>query len=199
MNQKIRNLIFDIGGVIILNKRIDFSKFDKRFAQPEGTTKEIVISCFNKKMTDKNFDEKSFFQKKFSCILTWRNYQKILKEIFESEKVNKSLLDWIKKRRRNYKIHLLTNNTAALNRLLKEKFKIQNLFDSVFNSAEIGLAKPNSKFFKYLLKKISASPKECLFVDDNPENIKSAENIGFLAILFENNKKFLAKMKELEI
>ena len=196
---KIKNLIFDIGGVIVLNKKVDFSKFDNKFSLPKGKAKEIVMGCFSKKMTDKNFDEKTFFQKNFSNSLNWKNYQKMLKEIFKNEKVNTSLLNWIEKRRKNYKIYLLTNNTAALHRLLREKFKIESIFDSVFNSAEIGLAKPDLEFFKYLLKKIGTSSEECLFVDDNPKNIKSAENIGFRAILFENNKKFLERAKELGI
>lgn len=199
MNQKIKNLIFDIGGVIILNKRIDFSKFDKEFSLEKSTMEKIVKTCFRKKMTNKNFNEKSFFQENFSQLITWTDYQKILERIFEAEKTNKSILNWTQIKKKKYKIFLLTNNTAALNCLLKEKFKINYLFDFVFNSAEIGLAKPDPKFFRYLLEKIGASPEECLFVDDNPENIKSAENIGFLAILFENNKKFLARMKELRI
>lgn len=199
MNQKIKNLIFDVGGVIILNKKINFLKFDKKFALPEGTVERIVMSCFRGKTADKNFNENLFFQKNFSSTLSWKNYQEIFKEIFESEKVNKSLLNWIKKRKKDCKIHLLTNNTAALNRLLKEKFKIDDLFDSVFNSAEIGLAKPDSKFFKYLLKTIKADSKECLFVDDKIENINTARELGFTAILFESNKKFFKEMKEFKI
>jgi len=201
MNSKprIKNLIFDLGGVIILAERVNFSKFNKEFSLRRGTIEKIVKTCFNKKMIDKNFDERLFFKENFSRFLSWLDYQKILEKIHRTERVNKSLLNWIKKKKREYKIFLLTNNTVALNHLLKEKFKIKNFFDLVFNSAKIGLAKPDSKLFEYLLEKIGASSKECLFVDDNPKNIKSARNIGFLAILFKNNKEFLARIQELRI
>lgn len=196
---KKQNLIFDLGGVIVLRKKVDFSKFDKEFSLEQGTIEKIVNTCFSKKMIDKKFNERSFFEKNFSHLFSWTDYQKILEKLYREERVNKSLLDWIKRKKKIYKIFLLTNNTVVLKPLLKEKFKIDHLFDFVFNSAEIGLAKPDARFFEYLLKKIEASPEECLFVDDNPRNIRSARNIGFLAILFKGNKKFWKRLGELGI
>ena len=67
MKQKIKNLIFDVGGVIILTKKVDFSKFDKMFSLRAGTMEKIVRTCFSKKMTDKDFDEKSFFEENFAA------------------------------------------------------------------------------------------------------------------------------------
>jgi len=199
MSRKIKNLIFDIGGVIILRKNIDFFKFDKKFKLEVGTIEKIVNTCFKKKMVDKNFKEKPFFEKNFFHFLNWSDYQKILEKIYETEKVNRSLLNWIKKKKKKYKIFLLTNNTAVLRSLLKEKFKMDYFFYFIFNSAEIGLTKPSPKFFEYFLKKIQSSPRECLFVDDNLKNIRVAKKIGFLAILFENNKDFLARIQKLGI
>jgi len=121
----------------------------------------------------------------------------VLGRTFESERVNRTLVSWIKKKKKNYTICALTNNTAILDRLLKKKFKIYYIFDHIFNSAEMGLVKPNPKFFKYTLKKLKAKPKECLFIDNNPENIKAAKKIGFSVILFLTNKDFLEKIKNL--
>jgi HAD superfamily hydrolase (TIGR01509 family) len=120
----------------------------------------------------------------------------VLGQTLKSERVNKSLVSWIQRRKKNYKICALTNNTAILNRLLKKKFKIYHLFDNIFNSAEINLSKPNPKFFKYVLKKLKAKPKGCLFIDNNLENIKTAKNLGFSTIIFLNNRDFFKKIKK---
>jgi putative hydrolase of the HAD superfamily len=120
----------------------------------------------------------------------------VLGRAFKSERVNKTLVSWIQRKKKNYKICALTNNTAILNRLLKKKFKIYHLFDNIFNSAEIGLSKPNPKFFKYVLKKLKAKPKGCLFIDNNPKNTKTAKNLGFYTITFFNNRDFLKKIKK---
>jgi epoxide hydrolase-like predicted phosphatase len=121
----------------------------------------------------------------------------VLGRTFESERVNKFLTSWIRGKKKNYKICALTNNTAILNRLLKKKFKIYHIFDHIFNSAKMGLAKPDPKFFRYVLKKLKAKPKECFFIDNNPENIKTAKNLGFSTITFFNNRDFFKKIKKL--
>ncbi|MCD6177795.1 HAD-IA family hydrolase, partial [bacterium] len=108
--------------------------------------------------------------------------------------INKSLVNWIRKKRQKYTICLLTNNTIVLERLLKERFKIYSDFDVVFNSATIGISKPDPKLFKYMLKKIKAKSKECLFIDDNPGNVKTAKKLGFNTILFTTNKDFFKKV-----
>lgn len=191
---KIKYLIFDIGGVIVLSKRIDFKKFDRKWSLPEGTIQNIVDSCFKKMSLDKNFNLKKYFSDTFSHLLRFRQYKEVTNELFKSERINKSLIDWIRKKRKKYTICLLTNNTAILNRLLKKKFKIYNDFDYIFNSAEIGFSKPDPKFFKYVLGKLETKPKECLFVDNNPNNIKVAKNLGFFTILFITDKNFFKKI-----
>jgi len=196
MNQKtkIKNLIFDIGGVVVLSKKVNFEKFDKKWSLPKGTVKEIIASCFEKMSLDKNFNLKKFFAKNFSHFLSFRQYQKVTNELFKRERVNKSLIHWIRKKKNKYTICLLTNNTAILKRLLKKKFKIYNNFDYIFNSAEIGLSKPDPKFFKYVLKKLKAKPKDCLFIDNNSRNIATAKNLGFFTIIFTTNKNFFRKI-----
>ncbi len=199
MESRIKNLIFDIGGVIILRKKVDFSKFEEEFSLSKERIENIVKICFKEKMINKDFEERNFFKENFSHLLGWKDYRRILRKIYGGETANKTLLNWIQGKKKKYKIFLLTNNTIALRFLLKEKFKIDHLFDFVFNSAKIGLAKPDPKLFEYLLEKAGVDPQECLFVDDNLKNIEAAKNIGFLTILFENNKKFLSKVQELGI
>ena len=199
IKSEIKNLIFDIGGVIIFKKRIDFLKFDNSFSFKTGTTKKIIDICFKEKMLDKDFDEKSFFSSRFSNLLNWEDYQKILKEIYKTETVNKDILTWIEKKKKRYKIFLLTNNTKNIRDLLKNRFKIDYLFSFIFNSAEIGLAKPDRKFFEYVLNEIDSPAKNCLFVDDNSKNTEAAKNIGFSTILFNGNANFFENIEKMNI
>lgn len=191
---KIKNLLFDIGGVIVLKKRINFTKFDKKWSLPKGTVKRIIDSCFKEMSLNQNFNLEKYLSDNFSHYLSFKQYQEVADQLFRRERINKSLINWIRKMRKEYNICLLTNNTAVLEKLLKKKFKIYNDFDYIFNSAEIGLSKPDSKFFKYVLKKLKAKPKECLFIDNNPDNIKAAKNLGFFTILFTTNKNFFKKV-----
>jgi HAD superfamily hydrolase (TIGR01509 family) len=197
IEMEINNLFFDLGGVIVLRKEVNFLKLDNYFSLEKGTTKKIVDICFKKKMLEKNFDEKSFFDSNFSNLLSWTDYQMILEKIYKKEVLNEDLLEWTKEKKKQCKIFLLTNNTGSIKKLLNKRFKINYLFDSVFSSSEIGLSKPDPKIFKYVLSKTNSSAKNCLFVDDDLENIKSAKNLGFSTILFKGNKDFFRKASKL--
>lgn len=196
---KIKNLIFDMGGTIVLSKAVNLRKFDRKWSLPKGTVKKVVNDCFKKMSLDTNFNFKKYFLDNFFHLLNLDQYEKVTNELFKNEKINKSLIYWIRKKRKKYTISLLTNNTAILSRLLKKKFKIYNDFDYIFNSAEIGLLKPDPNFFKYALKKLKARPKECLLIDNNPRNIKVAKKLGFSTILFISNKNFLKKIADFNI
>lgn len=193
---KIKYLLFDVGGVIVLSKKINLTRFDKKWGLPIGTVKKIIGSCFEKLSLNKNFNLKKYLSDNFSHCLNFKQYQAITNQLFKNERINKSLINWIRKKRRKYIICLLTNNTPILNRLLKKKFKIYQNFDYIFNSAEIGLLKSNVKFFKYVLKTLKTNSEKCLFVDDNPLNIKVAKKLGFNVILFSTNKKFFEKISK---
>ncbi len=198
-NRQIKNLIFDLGGVIVLSNKVDFSKFDDKFSLPRGTVKKIVNTCFEKEETQENFDVRSYFTKNFENLLSFQEYNFILEAVFQSEKVNRELVNWIKKKRNNYTISLLTNNTSALDELLKNKFKIEYLFNYIFNSAEIGLAKPDPEIFKYVLRETGNKAETCLFIDDSSENTEVANNLGMNTITFQNNNKFFKKIESFQL
>jgi len=196
---KIKNIIFDIGGVIILRRKFNFSKFDRKLFLPKGTTKKTIDLIFKKSMLNRNFDIENFFRDNPQLPLTLKQYKGITKEFYGEEKINRVLVNWLRGKNKNYKVFLLTNNTIELNNLLKERFQIFDIFNYIFNSAEIGLAKPDPKFFEYILKKLKTKPEECLFVDNKKENIEVAKQLGFYTILFKNNKKFFEKTTKINI
>jgi epoxide hydrolase-like predicted phosphatase len=195
----INNIIFDIGGVIIYTPKIDCGIKDNLFNLESGTIRKIVDDCFKRKSIDKNFDDKIYFAENYANFLSWEEYQKILAEFYSSEKPNYELIDWARNQKSKYRIFALTNNTTALKNLLKEKFKIENLFDIVFNSAEIGLAKPDPKLFQYVLDQIDTSPEKCLFIDDNIKNTNMAETLGFKTICFTDNNSFWKDVLKLKL
>jgi len=60
------------------------------------------------------------------------------------------------------------------------------LFDYVYASHIMGIAKPKAAFFKYILRKEQIEAREAAFIDDDPENVESAAELGLVALLFRD-------------
>lgn len=60
------------------------------------------------------------------------------------------------------------------------------LFDDLYASHIMGIAKPKAAFFEYIFRKEQIDARDAVFVDDDPENVESAGELGLEAILFRD-------------
>tara|TARA_R110002073_G_scaffold47835_4_gene129116 strand:- start:933 stop:1544 length:612 start_codon:yes stop_codon:yes gene_type:complete len=80
-----------------------------------------------------------------------------------------------------YKLILLSNtNTLHINYIQEHisfygEFK--NYFDAFYLSHEINLVKPNQDIFEFVLNDNKLKAEECLFIDDNQDNINAAHTL----------------------
>ncbi len=78
---------------------------------------------------------------------------------------------------KNVHIHLLSNQSKMRADWIREHIDL-SVFDQVFLSNEIGLRKPDTAIYQYVLKHIDAKASECLFIDDKTVNTNAAEELG---------------------
>jgi putative hydrolase of the HAD superfamily len=82
-----------------------------------------------------------------------------------------------------YKLILLSNTNDLHMNWIKERISFFNefkkCFDKFYLSHEINLVKPNQDIFEFVIKENSLNAKECLFIDDNQSNIKTADTLKF--------------------
>lgn len=75
---------------------------------------------------------------------------------------------------------LLSNGTTRLRRDL-HVLDLLDEFDEVFNTAELGIAKPDPDVFLLVCDRLGAAPSATLFVDDLAENVAGATEAGLSA------------------
>jgi HAD superfamily hydrolase (TIGR01509 family) len=63
------------------------------------------------------------------------------------------------------------------------------IFDAVYASHLIGLAKPDPAFYTYILAHEGCAPDRAVFVDDFPQNIEAARALGIHSLLFTGAEK----------
>jgi 2-haloacid dehalogenase len=90
-----------------------------------------------------------------------------------------------------YPLVLVSNfdHASTLHRAL-QKFGLEEQFEAVFVSEEVGWRKPGRKFFETVLQETQYAPEQCLYVGDDPEaDVLGASRVGFqVAWLVESER-----------
>ncbi len=92
-------------------------------------------------------------------------------------RVDDAVLRIVRKERARRPVALLTNATDRLRADL-DRLGLAGEVDAVFNSSELGLAKPDERVFALACASLELAPAQCLFVDDTPVNVRAAERLG---------------------
>ena len=66
----------------------------------------------------------------------------------------------------------------------KDEFPILKRFDGCIFSADVGYIKPAKEIFDCLCKTYHLTPAECIFIDDNADNVAAAKSFGIDALQF---------------
>ncbi len=82
-------------------------------------------------------------------------------------------------------VALLTNGTDATPQELRHH-ELDRAFDHVFNSSEIGVAKPDPAVYAHVCAALGLDPSEIVFFDDSLANVRSAQGFGIRAHRFES-------------
>ena len=73
-----------------------------------------------------------------------------------------------------------------------------DVFDTVYASHRIGLAKPDPAFYSHILDQERCSPGRAVFIDDVRPNVEAAESLGIHALLFTGAEQLKKDLDDLE-
>ncbi|MEZ5377556.1 MAG: HAD family phosphatase [Acidimicrobiales bacterium] len=79
-----------------------------------------------------------------------------------------------------HRVALLTNGTDTTDAELVHH-RVDHLFDPVFNSWHLGVAKPDPRVFQYVTDTVDIAPNEVTFFDDTLANVTAAQGFGWRA------------------
>lgn len=191
----IRNIIFDFGGVVLnLDMQRCIDEFVK-LGMPDlggfylGVSELPVFTKLEKGQISHQifYDElRSYIPNKVSDHQIAHAWNTMLLDI-PAHRI--ALLDKLNKGN-EFRTFLLSNTNAIhydhfAGNLTKEYgYKnFSELFEKDYFSHKIGMKKPDSEIYNFVLKDAGLHPNETLFIDDSPTNIKGAEALGIKSFL----------------
>jgi putative hydrolase of the HAD superfamily len=85
-----------------------------------------------------------------------------------------------------YRTGLITNNVAEFRDFWRPLLPLDELFDVVIDSSEVGMRKPDPRIYELALEQLGGvDPARSVFLDDYPGNITAAEALGMTGVLVE--------------
>ena len=203
----IRNIVFDLGGVIMTICQEEAIKRFKSiglknvedylnpYTQTDifGDIEEGKISAeqFRAKLSELIGKEVTYEECKFA----WLGYR---------QDVPLRNLDILRKlKAQGYNLILLSNtNPFMMSWGLSGEFdgngnSLESYFDSLYLSYKLGVMKPNKKIFQYIIDNEKIQPGESLFIDDGERNINAARLLGFKTLCPINGEDWTKELIEL--
>ncbi len=205
----IKNIVFDLGGVVI---DLDRDQAVRRFEKIGVTDAEQLIDTYEQKgifleVENGTIDADTFCRKLSEYTgkdlsfddITWAWLGFVVD-------VPQAKLDYILQLRNKYRVYLLSNTNPfiQLEWAQTDKFTpagkpLNDYFDKLYTSYEIGVTKPDIRIFEYMLKDSGMIPSETLFVDDGKKNIEVGASLGMITYQPENKEDWRKPIDEILI
>jgi putative hydrolase of the HAD superfamily len=89
-------------------------------------------------------------------------------------------------RDRGVPLYCLSDMPVSVFTHVRQRYTFWDAFRGIVVSGEVRMMKPGRDVFGYVLRQYNLNATETVFVDDHPPNIAGAEAVGIEAVLFHN-------------
>lgn len=192
----LKNLIFDLGDVII---PIDLTAPVRNFAMLANMPEEEVRAIWQEHDLLNQYEtgliDDGAFRGHVRRLLNRSDTPESWADEVIDTAWNTVLLDLpverierIRQLKANYRLFLLSNTSPIhirqVNSVLTQLNQptLEQLFERVFYSYEVRLAKPSPAIYRYVLTEAGLVAEETAFFDDNAANIRAAAGLGIQAV-----------------
>jgi putative hydrolase of the HAD superfamily len=94
-----------------------------------------------------------------------------------------------------YRMALLTNNVREWEPLWRSMLPVDEIFETVVDSAFVGVRKPEARIYELTLERIATPAESCLFIDDFEHNCEGARALGMNAVHFRDNTQAIPEIR----
>ncbi|MBQ0069215.1 MAG: HAD family phosphatase [Bacteroidales bacterium] len=203
---KIKNIVFDLGGIIF---EIDKNRAIEHFKEVGFADAKSYLDAFTQvgifgqleagQITAEEFrSELSKLAGKEmtleDCYHGWTGYYKQMHQY-----ILDAVLDL---RARGYRVSLLSNTNPYMMQWARSNdfdgngHPVDYYFDKLYLSYECKVMKPDARIFEMMLEGENAKPEETIFIDDSPHNVKAAAELGIHTLQPANGEDWREMLEE---
>ncbi|MFX1478997.1 MAG: HAD family hydrolase [Promethearchaeota archaeon] len=185
MNNSIRNIIFDIGNVLLYWQP---AQFLTQFTDDQNRINKFVSNVIKNSLWS-NLD-------RGTISLEYARNEYLAKYPEESELLTSFFSHWMEMltpirenieilyelKSNKYSLYLLSNFIKEALDFMQDRFNFFTIFDGKAISCQIKYIKPELQIYKYLITKYNLDPEECVYIDDISPYLTQASNLKMRTI-----------------
>jgi len=196
----IKNIVFDLGGVLIT---LDRDEAVNRFREAGLENAEELVNAYHQNGIFLELEEGTLSQEEF-----YEAFRKEAGKFVSKEAIDHGWMGFMKEvpeykmimleelRRKGYRLYLLSNTNPVImdwahsSTFSPQGKSIDEYFDKLYLSYQIGLTKPHPEIFKFMFEDSGIIPAESLFIDDGIANTEMGKQLGMKTYLAKNGEDF---------
>ncbi len=198
----IRNIIFDIGNVLI-NFKPD--QFLRRYINDELRIKEFITKVVKTELwlnldrgiislQEARDEYLERYPEESNLLLTFFDHWKeMLTPITHNIQILREL------KANGYRIYLLSNYIQEAFDYVQDRNEFFTIVDGKIISSEIKSAKPEAKIYQKLLDKYNLNPEQCVFIDDVESNLHQAQSLKIKTIHYLKDTDLRSELRTLNV
>lgn len=200
MLQNIKQVIFDLGGVIVDLEMERVRECFRQIGMPRMAA--LMDPCYPAEVNERMERGE----------ITWEEACDEMRRIDNRPDVKNEQIEWVYReflarvdsrkielieqlRARGLKLYILSNTNRVAFDAVRRHFaaagrKIEDCFDGIFLSYEMKLLKPAPEIFQEVIRRTGIKPEETLFIDDGARNADAGHAAGFQVYCPPTNGSF---------
>lgn len=202
----IKNLLFDLGGVIMDIRRLNCVASFERLGMKDA---DSFLGEYSQKGPFLQLEEGAISEAEFRTAVRQFIDGEVSDEQIDSAfcdflvGIPKYRLEQLRELKKQYGIYMLSNtNSIMWHSRIAEDFRQEGLkredyFDGIVTSFEARSIKPDAKIFHTVVEKLGIKPEETLFLDDSQKNLDAATELGFQTLLVTPGSEFFELLNAL--
>jgi putative hydrolase of the HAD superfamily len=195
----VKGLLVDFGGVLTTNVFQSFRDFCRAEGLAEDAFADLLRSSPETRAELRRLETAAItadeFGRHVGPLLGVAETDGLMTRIFAGIGPEPAMVDAVRTAR-GAGVHTgLISNSVGTD--IYDRDVLDQLFDAIVISGEVGLHKPQPEIFRLGAERIGLAPAQCVFVDDLRENCSGAEAVGMAAILHRGPDRTLPELESL--